>query len=410
MTATASQTPPVTFGQVLKNKPFLALWAARTVSNFGDWLAVLGLFSLVAFRWQGTPYQVSGLLIAFAIPLALFGPIAGVCVDRWDVKRTLIMSDLIRAVLAVLLGMATALPQLYLLIFALSAVSCFFLPAQMVALPQLVRREELLVANALTTQTMNLNRVISPAVAGALVAWAGEQLCFYLDSLSFLGSAALLARLALPRRAVAPSVAKPAMLKELRTGLGFIVGQRALTVLISSMVAAIWAMGVFDTLLAVYVRDMLMAQTGVFSAMMSLIGGATLVGSYALGRVGQRQSKLRLVVVGILIIGLSVLVLAACGRVWVTLACCLGLGLGLACVLVLSQTLIQEETPAEMLGRVGSTATALMTVAQLLAFLLAGTIAAWMGISNLYSLVALVLVLIAWWAARQCRATRQVVE
>jgi MFS family permease len=328
-------------------------------------------------------------------------------VDRWDVKRTLIMSDLIRAVLAVLLGVATALPHLYLLLFALSAVSCFCLPAQMVALPHLVRRDELLVANALTAQTLNINRVISPAVAGTLVAWAGEGLCFYLDSLSFLGSAALLARLAVPRRTGAARAAQLAMLQELRTGLRFIVGHRLLTLLIGSMVAATWAMGVFDALLAVYVRDILTAQTGVFSAMMSLIGGATLVGSYAIGKVGQRQSKLRLVVVGILIIGLSVLALAACGRVWVTLVCCLGFGLGMACVLVLSQTLIQEETPAEMLGRVGSTAMSLTTVAQLLAFLVAGTLAAWMGISQLYYLVALALLLTACWADRQCRMTRQ---
>lgn len=403
---TENQAPQVTFGQVLRNRQFLALWLAQAVSNFGDWLALLGLFSLVAFRWQGTPYQVSGILIAFVIPMAFLGPIAGVFVDRWDVKRTMITSDLARAVLTALLGVAAALPQIYLLIFALSAVSCFFLPAQMVALPQLVRREELLVANALNSQTMNINRVISPAVAGALVAWAGERICFYLDSVSFLFSAAMLALLALPRRAAEPSAEKKAILKELFAGLRFILNHRALTFLIGSMVAAILALGAFDALIAVYVRDILAAQSGVFGAIMSLVGGATIVGSFAIGRFGQRQSKLRLVVVGILIIGLSVLVLAAAGRVWVTLACCLGFGLGVACVLVPSQTLMQEEAPAEILGRVGSTSMSLMTVAQLLSFLLAGTIAEWMGIRNLYYLVALALVLIAGWGLVYTRTGR----
>ncbi len=385
----------VSFGQVLKNKQFLALWLANLVSNFGDWLAVLALFSLVAFRWQGTPYQVSGIMIAFVIPAAFLSPLAGVFVDRWNLKRTMIASDLIRAVLAALLALAASLPLIYLLIFALSAVSCFFLPAQMVALPQLVRKEELLVANALNSQTVNFNRVISPAVAGALVAWAGEKICFYLDSFSFLFSAAMLSLLALPRKRVEPDAEKKAVVKELFEGLHFIIHHRALLFLITSMVAAILALGAFDALIAVYVRDILAAQSRIFGMIISLVGVATILGSFVIGRFGQRQSKLHLVILGILVIGLSVFVLAAFGRVWVTLLCCLGFGIAVSCVLVPSQTLMQEETPAEMLGRVSSSAMSLMTVAQLLSFLAAGTIAEWMGIRNLYYAVALMLMLIA---------------
>jgi MFS family permease len=403
---TENPTPPVSFGQVLRNRQFLALWLANLVSNFGDWLAVLALFSLIAFRWQGTPYQVSGILISFVIPAALLGPIAGVFVDRWSVKRTMIASDLVRAVLAALLALAGSLPPLYLLIFALSAVSCFFLPAQMVAIPQLVRKEELLVANALNSQTMNLNRVVSPAVAGALVAWKGEELCFYLDSTSFLFSAAMLSLLALPRRTAAPGAERKAMRTELGEGLRFIVQHRALLFLISSMVAAILALGAFDALIAVYVRDILGAQSEVFGTIISVVGAATIAGSLAIGRFGQRHSKLRLVVMGILALGLSVLVLAAFGRVWVTLVCCLGFGLGVSCVLVPSQTLIQEETPAEILGRVSSTSMSLMTVAQLLSFLAAGAIAEWLGIRNLYYLVALALVMVAGWGLVYTRVHR----
>src|SRR5215471_9714241 len=134
----SENTQPVSYRQVLKNERFFALWLAQFVSSFGDWLAILALFSLVAFRLRGTPYQVAGIMISFIAPWAMLGPLAGVFVDRWSVKRTMIASDLIRAVIAVLLVIPAGLPQIYLLVFALSAVSCFFMPAQSVAIPIIV--------------------------------------------------------------------------------------------------------------------------------------------------------------------------------------------------------------------------------------------------------------------------------
>ena len=99
----------ITFRQVLKNRQFFALWLAQLVSSFGDWLALLALFSLIAYRLHGPPSQVSWMLISFTLPAAFLGPVAGVFVDRWNVKRTMIASDLIRAVLAALLAFTTDL-------------------------------------------------------------------------------------------------------------------------------------------------------------------------------------------------------------------------------------------------------------------------------------------------------------
>src|SRR5688572_25776052 len=129
------QASPVTFRQLIKNRQFVALWVSQLVSNFGDWLAILALFSLIAFKMKSGSYEVAGVMISFIIPMAFLGPVAGVFVDRWDVKKTMIGSDLLRAVIAALLVLPTELYQFYILVFALSAVSCFFLPAQSVALP-----------------------------------------------------------------------------------------------------------------------------------------------------------------------------------------------------------------------------------------------------------------------------------
>jgi DHA3 family macrolide efflux protein-like MFS transporter len=397
---------PVTLWQVLRNRRFLLLWLAQLISTFGDWLEILALFSLIAFRLHGTPYQVAGILISFILPWAFWGPVAGVFVDRWNLKRTMIGSDLIRALLAALLGLASGIYQVYFLVFALSFVSCFFFPAQNSAIPLLVNKEELLVANALNAQTIQFNKIIGPAVAGVLVGWAGEKSCFYVDSVSFLFSAAMLSLIVMARPPGTPSGGVRALFEQLTEGLRFLFRHRALLFVATAMVAAIFALGAFDALIAVYVRDILRSKAQVFGALVTLVGLGTILGAGAIGRFGQGQSKVYLVIVGILGLGVGVFILAATDLARVALLASIWLGLAVSAVLVPSQTLLQEETPQAMLGRVTSTWMSLMTVSQLTAVAIAGEIADWIGIRDLYYVVACALVLIAFFGYLYARANR----
>lgn len=381
----------VTFAELLRNRQFLAVWLAQLVSSIGDWLALVALFSLVAFRWNASAEHVSGLLISFVIPFALLGPIAGVFVDRWDLKRTMIASDLLRAVLAAALMLATELWQLYALAFLLSTVSCFFAPAQGALMPLLVRKEELLVANALQSQTSNLNKVLGPAVAGMLVGWFGESACFLLDAGSFVASAALLMAIRAARAPGNTDTGVRASLSQLREGLDFLRGHRAIRFVVAIMIASILAVGVFDALVAVYVRDIIGARSQVFGALVSVVGAGTIAGSLTVGRFAQHWPRIRLIVAGIFVLGLGVGALALSGNSWPALGACLFLGVGVACVLVPAQTFTQEETPAQLLGRVSGTSMALITISQLLAFLTAGRLAGWMSIRNLYFVVSIAL-------------------
>lgn len=385
--------PATGFRALLSNGGFLRLWLAQLVSQFGDFVALMALFSLVAFRAGGTPGQVSGIMVAFLVPFAFLGPVAGVLVDRWDVKRTLIGSDLVRAVLAAALAFSTQLTPLYVLFFALSTVSCLFLPAQMVALPLLVRTEHLLAANALNAQAMQVNKVLAPALAGVLVATAGEKACFIIDSLTFLVSAALISTIPLRREQTAAPRRLGSLAGDLLEGLRFLSRHRALSFVIASTVLALLATGVFDALIAIYVRDILSATPQVFSGVVSLVGAGTILGAVIVGRLGQEVPRVHLVALGILTMGLAVMLMAASSRLTVAFAASLWLGLGAAGVVIPSQTLIQEESPPALLGRVGSTFIALLTAAKLVGVTAAGSLAGWLEIVNVYYLVASMLIL-----------------
>src|SRR5215470_15587475 len=99
------ETPstPLSFSGVLRIRPVRLLWIAQVVSVFGDFLAIFAIIAVVTFKLHGTATDVAMVMVSFMAPFAIVSPFAGVFVDRWDVKRTMIASDLIRGVLVLAL-------------------------------------------------------------------------------------------------------------------------------------------------------------------------------------------------------------------------------------------------------------------------------------------------------------------
>src|SRR6266436_6094717 len=166
-TVTATAPPaPMTFRDVLRIDVLRRVWYAQVVSLLGDFLALFAVIAVVSFRMHGTASQLTGLQIAYMLPIVFVGPIAGVFVDRWPLKPTLVSSDLIRAVLAMLLIPAVSMWQVYFVLASLSCVSAFFGPAQQVTIRSHVPVAGLMAANALMQIAFMGSRIIGPAAAG----------------------------------------------------------------------------------------------------------------------------------------------------------------------------------------------------------------------------------------------------
>src|SRR3954468_1314297 len=214
-TQTSAPTPvPMTFREVLGLTVMRRVWYAQIVSLLGDFLALYAVISVITYRMQGTPQQVTGVQIAYMLPLAVLGPLSGVFVDRWPIKPTLVASDLIRAALVLLLFATTSLWQIYVVLGALSCVSSFFGPAQSVTIRTHVPSNGLISANALMQMGMMGIRVIGPATAGVLVSAFGPAICYAVDFVSFVASAALISSVAILR----PSSAPPGTARAAATG------------------------------------------------------------------------------------------------------------------------------------------------------------------------------------------------
>jgi len=389
--------------------PFLRLWIAQTVSLFGDFIAAFAVQVAVVFRMHGSARDATGVLLASLAPSIVLGPVAGVFADRWDPRRTMIVSDVARGVLILLLALVTTLPQLYALCFLVSCFSSFFAPAQSITIRLLVKREDLLAASAGMQQTMQLARIVSPAAAGAIAAGLGESACYYADSLSFFFSAAMLATLMYRRPAIVQPCHARAIGTELIQGLRFLFTNPTLSFVTISWAAGTFAAGCFGALASLYVRDVLRAHASVLGMIGSMIGLGTLAGSAVVGKLARGRDAARgrnaapLIGIGMLAVGSAILLLAMFPNRMVALAGAAGIGLGVAVVMVAATAMLQGETPAEMRGRVSSGSASVMSMAYGAAITVSGGWAARVGVLPVLFLSATLLFVTGLWGIWRCK-------
>ena len=386
----SGETPPqLTIMEVLLIPSVRKVWLAQCISLFGDFLAIFAVYNIVSFRMHGTPWQVSGIMIAYMLPMAIIGPLAGVFVDHWDMKRTMIISDLVRAVLALGLIFAENVYQIYAIFLVMSSVSSFFVPAQSIMLRTVTPANGLLSANSLMQQALQLVRILSPAVASALVSAVGASSCFYLDTFSFLASAAFLFAIPVSREATSHSVTSVrSALAAMTVGVRYIFTNSSTSFVMVALTCGMFAMGCYTALLSIYVRDDLASGPGLFGALGSLIGVGVIAGIPLMSRMAESISRQSLVIMGLAGIGLSVLFLTAITAIWSTVIGTLGIGISVAFIFVPTQVLLQEATPKEMLGRISGSMMAVMTLSQTIAMVFAGSIANAIGVRNLFYLSA----------------------
>src|SRR6516164_5449861 len=183
------------------NHNYRNTWMGQVVSEIGDHFNNVAVFSLALARTR-SGMVVTGVMLARAIPAILAGPLAGVVLDRFDRKRIMIASDLIRA--AVALGFIITVKYeptwlLYVLSGLLMLASPFFTSGRAAILPAIATKEELHTANSLTQTTQWTTLSIGAFLGGASVTQFGFELAFVANALSFLVSAFCISRLYLPR-------------------------------------------------------------------------------------------------------------------------------------------------------------------------------------------------------------------
>jgi MFS family permease len=189
------------FLQLLReNRNYRYTWLGQVVSEVGDHFNNIAVFSL-AVQHANSGIVVTGVLLSRAIPAILVGPLAGVLLDRMDRKRIMIVSDLVRMVVALAFIFsvdAVSSKPLYVLSAMLMMASPFFTSGRASILPTIATKEQLHTANSLTQTTQWSTLTIGTMLGGASVSQIGYQWSFFLNALSFLFSAFCIWQLRMP--------------------------------------------------------------------------------------------------------------------------------------------------------------------------------------------------------------------
>ena len=308
---------PLSMGEVLRIAPLRRMWYAQIVSVFGDFVALYAVITVMTFQLHATAQQITGVQIAYLLPIALLGILSGVFVDRWPLKITMVASDYTRAALCLLLLLVHTVYGYYAVLASISIFSSFFSPAQGVALRSIVPMHGLRSSNALMQQVMFIMRIIGGPTAVALVSIIKPRGCYLIDALSFVASGSFILSLALKVPAKPPSTEAAAksglarVLSDMKEGSSFIFHHAALFFVIIALASGMFVMGCFGPLIAVYVRDILHASTKTFGFTSAMIGIGLLIGINFLNAAAKRVKHTLLVYFGLGGIAVGTLLLAA---------------------------------------------------------------------------------------------------
>jgi MFS family permease len=382
----------------LRLRNFALLWTAGLISLAGS-LVLFAALPLHVFRLTGSTLATAGTLAASTLPRVVAGSFAGVFVDRWDRRLTMVIADLLRAVLLLplLLG-PDRLEVIYAVAMVQGIIGLFFNPAESALLPLLVGEERLVSANALNALNDNLGLLTGPALGTFLYAQAGIGAVVLVDAASYILSAGLIWAINSRGRSdpIDMASATPdglsawrSVLHEWREGLHIVRGERTLRVLFGAGCLDGVAEGIYLTLslspLVLTVLGGTEAQVG-WMAMVQSFGG--LIAGIALARLGMRASMRRLFGLGMLGTGLADLGTANARLFAPPGPPAMGVALGFAglagfpvvALMTGRQSLVQSHTTDRFRGRVFGSLAAVQGAALVVGFGLGGVLG---GVSGL---------------------------
>lgn len=349
--------------ELVKTRDFGFLFAGQTISQIGDSLNKVALLWFV-YEMTGSALKMTVVGLLQTLPPLLFGPLIGVYLDRVRKKPVMIGVDLLRTLMVLLIPVlyamgALTLDRLYILVFATAIFSTVFGPALTSAVPLIVPKERLIAANALLQTTTNVGLLVGPAVSGLGIALIGAQNVLYADAATFFISALCLFPIriheTLGRWSAATKGLTEGITTDLLAGFRFVFMEQK-TVTLLMLTATLYSVGIsaFIFLLPVFAKDVLGVGPIQLGWLWSALGVGMLLASLSLTSIAQGDVpwRLRFMSGALAVGGIAVAALGFLDAPVAAGALIAVIGGSTAMFTPLVWTMLQELTPAHLLGRV----------------------------------------------------------
>jgi MFS family permease len=396
--------PAVSLGQRLEhlaraafiNPNFAWLWWGQAISSVGDYAwdtaLVLWVASYLVAGQSWAPLAVSGVVLAAALPQIVAGPLAGVFVDRWDKRQTMIAMAALQAIVAVLLVLPAAnfslplighvqlplfwrLGVVYADVALLAIFAQFFIPAQLALIKDLVPPARQDQALETFQAIQGLAVIIGPPVAAVLVFGLGVVWALVLNALSFV--VVFLATLAIQAPPSAHSLAPGEtghFSREFLDGVGYVAGHVVLRTILVAEVLTWLGFGALQSLGYFFITGNLHAPASDYGLLGADFGVGAVLGAVLVAVIGQRIGLARLLWIALVTSGLFVIVMSHLTSLYPALAAAFLFGVSTTAVLVTAGPLALDSTSREFVGRVTAVINPVGRLAALLSVALAGSL------------------------------------
>jgi DHA3 family macrolide efflux protein-like MFS transporter len=365
MTAAAGTVQAPSMFAVFRKRDFSLLWVAQLVSTIGSSLTDLAAGILV-FRVTGSALSVGLMLLATAVPTLFVGLLAGVFVDRYDRKKIMIAADLIRFGLVVsipfLIGINIVL--LYVIVAINSGVKQFFDPAEESVLPDIASDEELAAANSFLSISSFGSTAVGFAAAGFLASQFDIEWAFWIDSVTFLLSAACIVFVKIQPMPEAGASSVGIVVANLKEGLGYLFRTPILRSLFAVGAPTFFAVGLWNVLLLPFAIRALGANEFQYGIQEGVTSVGFVIASLLFARYADRLREGTWLIIGLtlcgvvgILYGLAPTIFAGLGHdpvIVIAIALVALSGFLNAPASIARRLLIQRSVPREMRGRVFS--------------------------------------------------------
>lgn len=379
--------------RLIREGPFARLWWASLLSSTGDWVALFATLALAgrigAGANRGGEAATLVPLVARLLPALFFAAIFGVLADRVNRKRLMVLGDIARGSLVLMLAFVDTLVMLFVVSLVLELFSIMWQPAKEATVPNLVRPDSIVIAN-----TLGLSAAYGTFPLGAAIFFGisklpqiqiggPEALAFFADSVSFFGSALLIAtipiRQRLPEKAREGRFDLRAPLQELRAGVRFVTSHPVVRPVVFGMAIALFGGGVLFALGESFARRTLHADDSGFAALLFGLGLGAAVGVLTGGTLARRFKVETVYGVSLLaagggLIATSLADTVAGAALWIFLV-----GVGTGGAYVTGFTLLHRRVSDDFRGRTFAALIALLRTGLLASLALAGATAQFLG-------------------------------
>ncbi len=345
----------------LSNENYRRLMIGQVCTGMGLWMDHVARGWLV-YSLTHSPLHLGLVTATRGLPMLLFGLIAGVVADRYSRRIQLIVAAVTNACISFILATLVLtgkveLWHIYVTGFLAGTAGAFQVPGRMALINDLVGKEKLMNAVALTSAAFNASRGIGPALAGIIITYFGVQGSYYTEVILYVIAAFLTARIVVPREAI------EALKKQAKIQASYLssIAEAIKYVVASKLILALMVLGLapmvlgmpFTSLFPIFAVDILKVGAAGQGLLLSSVGVGAFTGAMGVASMrGRPRGKLMLIAAGMF--GFSLICFSHSTWMWISLCTTFIAGVANTSFTSQNQTVIQTLAPDHMRGRIMS--------------------------------------------------------